>query len=167
MAQALKLPASPRLPSTNRDLASLVSGLESNTRSSCQRVTANNFGLRDVVWCSHHPSARRHARNHDRGVACICQFGFGNALQGNVEIVSPKGDAIDWNAPGLAEWTDPQTGTKTYSDHKRSGKVSVGNPSQTTLIKMFRIAKTLGCVVSGDDGECCDAAGRPIEGSVR
>jgi hypothetical protein len=79
-------------------------------------------------------------------------------FKGNVEIVSPKGDAIEWNAPGLAEWTDPQTGTKAYFDHKRSGKVSVGNPSQTTLIKMFRIAKTLGCVVSGDDGECCNVA---------
>jgi hypothetical protein len=88
-------------------------------------------------------------------------------LKGNVEIVSPKVGAIEWDAPGLAEWTDPQTGTKAYFDHKKSGKASVGNPSQTTLIKMFRIDKTLGFVVCGDDRECYDAAGRPTEGSAR
>jgi hypothetical protein len=64
---------------------------------------------------------------------------------------------------GMTEWVDPHTGSKTWLDHSKTiGTVSVGNPSQETLVKMFKVAKALGAIVQGDEGECYDAAGNPL-----
>jgi hypothetical protein len=38
------------------------------------------------------------------------------SLKGHGRISSPKGEVIEWDAPGLAEWTDPLTGKKAYFD---------------------------------------------------
>jgi len=85
-------------------------------------------------------------------------------LIGEAVIKTPKGETIRYNAPGLTEWTDRQTGRKALFDHHRvGGKVSVGNPSRETLVKMFTVARVLGGVVQGDDGEYYDAWGNPAK----
>lgn len=81
------------------------------------------------------------------------------SLKGHGRISSPKGEVIESDAPGLAEWTDPLTGKKAYFDLARSGRVSVSSPSQATLVKMFKVAEGLGAVVRGDAGEYYDASG--------
>ena len=82
---------------------------------------------------------------------------------GEAVIKTSKGDTVRYDAPGMTEWIDPQTGHKALFDHnKRGGKVSVGNPSRETLAKMFKVAKALEGVVQGDEGECYDASGNPI-----
>lgn len=83
-------------------------------------------------------------------------------LLGEALIKTPKGDTIRYDAPGLTEWTDRQTGRKALFDHHRvGGKVSVANPSRETLVKMFTVAKVFGGVVQGDGGEYYDASGNP------
>jgi len=81
-------------------------------------------------------------------------------LKGAARAISPKGEIIAFDAPGLAEWTDPLTGTHAWFDYSR-GRVSVGNPTHRVLIKMFQIATALGAVVEGDAGERYDASGNP------
>jgi hypothetical protein len=81
------------------------------------------------------------------------------SLKGHGRISSPKGEVIEWDAPGLAEWTDPLTGKKAYFDLASSGRVSVTSPSQATLVKMFKVAEGLGAVVRGDANEYYDASG--------
>jgi hypothetical protein len=76
-------------------------------------------------------------------------------------INSPKDEVID--APELAEWTDPLTGKKADFDLTRSGRVSVSSPSRATLIKMFKIADSLGAIVRGDGNEYYDASGEPTQ----
>jgi hypothetical protein len=80
------------------------------------------------------------------------------SLKGATKLTSPKGETISWESPGLAQWKDPETGTLAGFDYWR-GKVSVGNPSRRTLIKMFQIAMALGAVVQGDAGEEYDDSG--------
>ena len=87
-------------------------------------------------------------------------------LKGNASINSRKGEIIRWNASGLAEWTDPDSGNKAYFDHAKPGEVLVGNPSQATLVKIFRVARSLGATVRGDGGEHYDASGRPTNETV-
>ena len=71
-----------------------------------------------------------------------------------------KGDTVRYDAPGMTEWIDPQTGHKTLFDHSKiNGVVSVGNPSREALIKMFKVAEALRGVVQGDEGELYDASG--------
>jgi hypothetical protein len=73
---------------------------------------------------------------------------------GEAVIKTSRGDTVRYDAPGMTEWIDPETGHKALFDHnKHGGKVSVANPSQETLVKMFRVAKALGAVVQGDEGE--------------
>jgi len=73
---------------------------------------------------------------------------------GESVIETPKGETIRYDAPGLTEWTDPQTGHKTLFDHhKIGGEVTVGNPSREALVKMFSVAEALRGVVQGDEGE--------------
>jgi|SRR5579859_1206077 len=73
-----------------------------------------------------------------------------------------KGDTVRYDAPGMTEWIDPQTGYKVLFDHSnRGGKVSVANPSRAALIKMFKVAQALSGIVQGDEGECYDALGNP------
>jgi hypothetical protein len=75
-----------------------------------------------------------------------------------------KGDAERYDAPGMTEWINPQTGHKALFDHhKRGGKVSVGNPSRELCAKMFKVAKALQGFVQGDAGERYDASGNPSE----
>jgi len=83
-------------------------------------------------------------------------------LKGEASLTSPSGDAIKWDAPGLTEWVDPHTRNRAWFDHSRTGIVSVGNPSQETLVKMFKVAKALGAIVQGDEGEGYDASGQPL-----
>jgi|SRR5215472_17094955 len=81
-------------------------------------------------------------------------------LKGAARAISPMGEIIAFNAPGLAEWTDPHTGTHALFDYSR-GRVSVGNPTHRVLIKMLQIATALGAIVEGDAGERYDAYGNP------
>jgi hypothetical protein len=84
-------------------------------------------------------------------------------LKGEAIFKGPKGETIKYDAPGMTEWVDPQTGSKALFDHSTPmGGVSVGNPSYETLVKMFKVAKALGAIVQGDEGECYDAAGSPL-----
>ena len=81
---------------------------------------------------------------------------------GEAVIKTSKGDTVRYDAPGMTEWVDPQTGRMTLFDHRKiDGTVSVGNPSREALIKMFKIAEALRGVVQGDEGECYDASGNP------
>ena len=81
---------------------------------------------------------------------------------GEAVIQSPKGETIRYEAPGLTEWVDPQTGRKTLFDHQKiSGTVSVGHPSREALVKMFKVAEALQAVVQGDECEYYDASGNP------
>ena len=81
---------------------------------------------------------------------------------GEAVIKTSKGDTVRYNAPGMTEWIDPQTGHVTLFDHRKvDGTVSVGNPSREALVKMFKIAEALRGFVGGDEGECYDASGNP------
>jgi hypothetical protein len=79
-------------------------------------------------------------------------------LLGTTAFTSSSGEVIKVNAPGLSEWIEPSTGGKVWFDH-RSGGIVVKNPSREARMKMFRVAKVLGAIVEGDDGEQYDAAG--------
>src|SRR5215469_11931595 len=79
---------------------------------------------------------------------------------GEAVIQSPKGETIRYEAPGLTEWIDPQTGHKILFDY-RGERVSVGRPSREALVKMFKVAEALQGVVQGDAGEYYDASGNP------
>ena len=81
-------------------------------------------------------------------------------LKGTFVATSPRGDTIKMDAPGLTKWIHSPTGNTAWFDHKKSGKISVGNPSPETLIKMFQVAETLGAIVQGDEGEHYDASGK-------
>jgi hypothetical protein len=82
---------------------------------------------------------------------------------GEAVIKTSKGDTVRYDAPGMTEWIDPQTGHRSLFDHRKiKGTVSVGNPSREVLVKMFKVAKALGAVVQGDQGEYYDASGNPI-----
>jgi hypothetical protein len=85
------------------------------------------------------------------------------SLKGHGRISAPKGEIIEWDAPGLAEWTDPLTGKKACFDLTRSGRVSVSSPSQATLVKMFKVAESLRAIVRGDGNEYYDALGDPTQ----
>jgi hypothetical protein len=85
------------------------------------------------------------------------------SLKGYAHISSPKGEIIEWDAPGLSEWTDPLTGKKVYFVFTRSGRISVSSPSQATLVKMFKVAGSLGAIVRGDANEHYDASGEPTQ----
>jgi len=86
-------------------------------------------------------------------------------FKGEASLQGPKGEAIKWDAPGMTEWADPDTGSKAWFDHnKTTGRVSVGNPSHETLVKMFKVAKALGATVRGDEGETYDGLGMPTRG---
>jgi len=85
------------------------------------------------------------------------------SLKGHARISSPKGEVIEWDAPGSAEWTDPVTGKKAYFDLTSSGRVSVRSPSQATRVKMFKVAESLGAVVRGDANEYYDASGETTQ----
>jgi hypothetical protein len=61
----------------------------------------------------------------------------------------------------MTEWIHPQTGRKTWFDHSIARGVFVGNPSREALVKTFKVAKALGGVVQGDEGEHYDASGNP------
>jgi hypothetical protein len=80
-------------------------------------------------------------------------------LKGEFVALSPKGDTIRCDAPGLAEWTAPSSGRRALFDHGRSGRITVGNPSRATLVKMFQVAEALKAAVRGDEGEYYDASG--------
>ena len=82
-------------------------------------------------------------------------------LKGEFVAMSPKGETIRCNAPGLAEWSGPSGGSKALFDHRR-GRVTVGNPSPETLVKMFEVALALGAVVRGDEGESFNAFGKTL-----
>lgn len=63
---------------------------------------------------------------------------------GEAVIKTPKGETIRYDAPGMTEWIEPQTGHKVLFDyHKRGEKVSVANPSGAALQKMFKVAEVL------------------------
>jgi len=79
-------------------------------------------------------------------------------LIGKAVATSPKGDIVQYEAPGMTQWTDPRTGEKALFDCRRN-RISVGNPSRETIIKMFSVAKALRAVVTGDEGERYDAEG--------
>lgn len=83
-------------------------------------------------------------------------------LIGEANFKSSKGNTVQWDAPGMTEWIDPQTGRRTWFDHSIARGVSVGNPSREVVVKMFKVAKALGGVVQGDEGEYYDASGNPI-----
>jgi hypothetical protein len=85
------------------------------------------------------------------------------SLKGHGCISSPKGEVIEWDAPGLAEWTDPLTVSKAYFAHTTLGRVSVSSPSQATLVKMFKVAESLGAAVRGDANEYYDASGETTQ----
>jgi len=86
------------------------------------------------------------------------------SLKGHGRISSAKGEVIDESdAPGLAEWIDPLTGQRAYFDLTRSGRVSVSSPSQATLVKMFKVAESLGAAVRGDANEYYDASGETTQ----
>src|ERR1700747_3298624 len=79
---------------------------------------------------------------------------------GEAVFKKSKGDTVRYDAPGMTESIDPQTGHKTLFDHRKiNGVVSVGNPSREALIKMFKVAEALRGVVQGDEGELYDASG--------
>jgi hypothetical protein len=124
-----------------------------------------------MSYCVHIIRVDRAAQSEPRTISLEEWLAYVNAdgemsLKGHVRITSPEGEVIEWDAPGLAEWTDPLTGTRAYFDRTKSGRVSVGNPSRVTLVKMFRIGQALGAVVRGDDGESYDAAGRSVPKSA-
>ena len=76
-------------------------------------------------------------------------------LLGEAVMKSSKSNIVRYDAPGMTEWIDPQTGHKTLFDHRKiDGTVSAGNPSQEALMKMFKVAEALRGVVQGDGGEC-------------
>ena len=81
-------------------------------------------------------------------------------LIGKAAFTSAEGHTVQYEAPGLAEWTDPATGTKALFDYRRNG-ISVGNPSRETIVKMFSVAQALRGFVTGDEGERYDADGNP------
>src|SRR5579872_4810454 len=77
-------------------------------------------------------------------------------LKGEFSATTPKGAVIKAEAPGLAEWTCPQTGKKSLFDHRRGG-ITIGNPSKQTLTKVCQIAAALGAIVQGEEGERYDS----------
>src|SRR5215475_9099986 len=82
---------------------------------------------------------------------------------GEAVMKSSRGVTVQYDAPGMTAWFDPQTGHRTLFDHRTiDGRVSVGNPSPQALVKMFKIAEALRGLVQGDEGECYDASGNPI-----
>lgn len=85
-------------------------------------------------------------------------------FKGEAIFTAPKGETIKWNAPGLTQWVASDSRSAAWFDHVGTGRVSVGNPSQETLVKMFEIAKALGAIVRGDDGERYDASGNTCQG---
>ena len=83
---------------------------------------------------------------------------------GEAVMKSSRGVTVQYDAPGMTEWIDPQTGRRSLFDHRSitPGRVSVGNPSREALVKMFKVAKVLEAVVQGDGGEYYDASGNRI-----
>lgn len=83
---------------------------------------------------------------------------------GRVEVVSPAGDRIGIQAAGPSvEWTaHPDSGNPVWFHYAR-GEITVRGPDVRTLQKMHLIATSLGAQVRGDEGECYDAAGEPMD----
>jgi hypothetical protein len=83
---------------------------------------------------------------------------------GYAEAPMLDGLTLRTDDPGIAVWT-------AYSGHEVGGnmayfshfgdRVTVKNPDEEILVKMYRIASALGAKVQGDDGEEYGADGKP------
>lgn len=84
-------------------------------------------------------------------------------LDGFAEVELPDGGALRVEGEGIAVWTK-------WSQHEIDGgmawfnffedHISVKNPDEEVLKKMYQIAQSLHAKVQGDDGEIYDANGK-------
>lgn len=71
---------------------------------------------------------------------------------GFAELTNPLGEHKRLENKGLSLWTVHPDNLTVWFDYS-DGKIIVKNPDQEARIKMFKIAKYLGAVVQGQDGE--------------
>jgi hypothetical protein len=75
-------------------------------------------------------------------------------LTGAAELELPSGEALRYENPNLAEWTGhPDNDAPVVWFDYRDGNIVVKNPDEATIVKMQEIARKLGAIVQGDDGE--------------
>lgn len=74
-------------------------------------------------------------------------------LNATATATNPKSnEVIQVNNPLMSTWTDPISKNKNYFYYSR-GKVTVKNPSDSTIKKMKEIALKIGAKVQGEEGE--------------
>ncbi|TWU14688.1 hypothetical protein CA54_35570 [Symmachiella macrocystis] len=77
-------------------------------------------------------------------------------MDNEAEVRTPHGDVIRYENKGLAVWTAysgyDESGIKAWFDF-REGRISVKNPDDEILRKMYQIASSMDAKVLGDDGE--------------
>jgi hypothetical protein len=84
-------------------------------------------------------------------------------LDGFAEATTPDGRVLRVESPGLSVWL-------AYSGHEKNGnmawfdhfenRITVKNPEEEILIKMYAIALALEAKVQGDEGEIYDFKGQ-------
>ena len=83
-------------------------------------------------------------------------------LDGYAEAELKNGSILRTDDPSMAVWIEhPQHGRRDGMAWiwLSSGNVQAKNPDDDTRLKMWRIAKSLGAKVQGDDGEFYDSSG--------
>jgi hypothetical protein len=85
------------------------------------------------------------------------------SLEGFAEATTPDGSVVKLESPGLSLWTAYSGQEKNSSMawfHHFEDRVSVKNPDEEILIKMYSIASLLNAKVQGDDSEVYDSNGQ-------
>jgi len=83
-------------------------------------------------------------------------------MTGRAEAIAGDGSHIVYENEGLAVWNGHSDGEEHWFD-LRDGRVTVKDPDEEIVGKMYRIAEKLGARVQGDDGEFYDSEGNPVE----
>jgi hypothetical protein len=73
-------------------------------------------------------------------------------LDGFAEATNPLGEHVKIENEGITLWLAHPENWSVWFDY-RDGKIIVKNPDQESRMKMIDIAKKLGAVVKGEDGE--------------
>ena len=73
-------------------------------------------------------------------------------LENFIEIASPNGEVIRFEADGISVWNNHPNSEKVLIVW-RNGKISVKNPDDETIRKLIKIAEDLNAKVQGDEGE--------------
>lgn len=82
---------------------------------------------------------------------------------GFAEVTNPIGESLRIEREGLSLWTEHPENLSVWFDCC-DGKIIVKNPDQEAKIKMYSIAKELGAVVEGENGECYGEDGLIVQG---